>query len=259
MNREQPALTVSSCLLGMNVRYNGNNRYHSFISSVLNEHFDLIPICPEVAIAMGVPRPPIQLRIIDNETRAIGFEDHEVYVTTSSLHVYGRQQASHVCEFCGYIVKSRSPSCGISDTAIFSDHGISTGPGIYARKILHALPYLPAIDKIQLDQAETKNNFLGPVFSMARWHQPGTRALKVTHLVDFYATQHLTLAAHDNEANVALSKTISNLRDPLPPIAIDDYLKQFHDCLKTRLTQRDHIRILTSLHNFLAPVISRDE
>jgi len=207
---------------------------------------------------MGVPRPPIQLRAINNVIRAIGVNDRETDVT-ASLQTYGRQQATHVRAFCGYIFKSRSPSCGISDTDILSDHAISAGPGIYAREIIHALPYLPAIDEVQLDQAEKKDNFLERVFSLAHWHQLGISTITVNHLTDFLATHHLTLAAHDNEANVALSEIISNLRDPLSHDAIDDYLKQFHDCLKTPLTHRDHVRMLTCLQKFLAPIISRDE
>ena len=242
----------------MNVRYDGNSKHHLFISSVLNKHFDLFPVCPEVAIGMGVPRPPIQLRVINNVIRAIGVNDHETDVT-ASLQTYGRQQATHVRAFCGYIFKRRSPSCGISDTEILSDHAISAGPGIYAREIIHALPYLPAIDEVQLDQADKKDNFLERVFSLARWHQLGTNPMTVNHLVDFHTTHHLTLAAHDNEANVTLSEIISNLHDPLPHDAIDDYLKQFHDCLKTPLTHREQIRMLTNLQKFLAPIISRDE
>ena len=257
-NREQSTLAVSSCLLGMNVRYDGNSKQHSFISSVLNKHFDLFPVCPEVAIGMGVPRPPIQLRIIGNEIHAIRIDDHDVDVATS-LQAYARQLVTHVGTFCGYIFKSRSPSCGISDTEIFSDHGISAGPGIYAREIIHALPYLPAIDEIQLDQAEAKDNFLERVFSLERWHQLGTSPTTLNHLADFHTTHHLTLAAHGNEAYVALSETISNLREPLSHDAINDYLKQFHDCLKTPLTHRGHVRMLTNLQKFLAPIISRDE
>ena len=207
---------------------------------------------------MGVPRPPIQIRIINNETYAIGIDNHQMDVTTS-LQAYGRQQATHVRELCGYIFKSRSPSCGISDTEIFSDHGISTGPGIYAGEILNALPYFPSIDEIKLYQTETKDNFLERVFSMERWHQLCTSRITVNHLADFHATHHLTLAAHGNEATMALSETISNLRDPLSHDAIDDYLKQFHDCLKTPLTHRDHVRILTNLKDFLNPVVSHDE
>ena len=59
MYHEQTTLAVSSCFLGMNVRYDGNNKHHLFISSLLTKHFDLFTVCPEVAIGMGVSRPPI--------------------------------------------------------------------------------------------------------------------------------------------------------------------------------------------------------
>jgi len=95
---------------------------------------------------------------------------------------------------------------------------------------------------------------------MERWHQLGTSMMIVNHHADFHAAHHLTLAAHDNEANVALPESISKLRDPLSHDAIDDYLKQFHDCLKTPLTHSDHVRMLTYLPTIIpAPIISRDE
>ena len=257
-HRRQPVLGVSSCLLGMNVRYDGKNEHHCFISSVLNNHFDLFAICPEVAIGMGVPRAPIQLRILDDELHAVGVSNRAQDVTTA-LQAYGQQQATHTRVFCGYIFKSRSPSCGISDTQIFSDHGISAGPGIYAREILYALPYLPVIDETQLDQEETKDNFLERVFSLVRWHQFLTGPMTVDHLIDFHKTHQLALAAHCDKADEALSGTLSGLRDPLPHGAIGNYLKQFHNYLKTPLTHKDHVRILTRLQQHLALIISRDE
>lgn len=50
---------------------------------------------------MGIPRLPIQVRIINNETYTIGVDDHEMDVT-KSLPAQGRQQASHVHEHCDH-------------------------------------------------------------------------------------------------------------------------------------------------------------
>ena len=80
--------------------------------------------------------------------------------------------------------------------------------------------------------------------------------MTVSRLMDFHTTQHLTLAARSNEADNALSMMISRLRDPLPDEAIDNYLEQLHNQLKTPLTHKDHIRILTKLQQHLASVIS---
>ena len=53
-------LGISSCLLGQKVRYDGNHRHdqlhHRHAWEILSE---FVPVCPEVAIGLGVPRPPI--------------------------------------------------------------------------------------------------------------------------------------------------------------------------------------------------------
>ena len=257
-HRQQPALGVSSCLLGMNVRHDGNNAQHSYISLVLKKYFDLFPVCPEAAIGMGVPRAPIQLRILDGELHAVDVNNRAQDVTTE-LHAYGQQQAIHARAFCGYIFKSRSPSCGVSDTTIFSNQDITAGSGIYAREILTALPWLPVIDEAQLDQEETKDNFLEQVFSLVRWHQLLTGPMTIKHLMEFHTAHQLALAAHSDKADEALSATMSSLHDPLQREAIDKYLNQFHDYLKTPLTHNDHVRMLTKSQRHLAPIISRNE
>ena len=55
-------------------------------------------------------------------------------------------------------------------------------------KIIHALPYLPAIDETQLVMAETKDNFLERVFSLARWQQSVAGPISVSRLNDFHMT-----------------------------------------------------------------------
>ena len=258
MQHKQPVLGVSSCLLGMNVRYDGSDKQHSFISSILDKYFELLPICPEVAIGMGVPRAPIQLRILDDQLHAIEVGHHAKDVTPD-LQAYGQQQATQAHAFCGYIFKSSSPSCGISDSTIFSDHAVHTGPGIYTREILHALPWLPVIDELQLDRKETKDNFLEQVFFLVRWHQFLAGPMTVKNLVDFHMTHHLTLSAHSEKSHKALSASLSGLRDPLPRDATDNYLKQFHDCLRTPLTHNDHVRMLTNLQRRLSTIINSGE
>ena len=55
---------------------------------------------------MGFLRLPIQVRIINYETHTICVDDNEVEVV-KSLPVYGRQQATHIREYCGYHVKKQ--------------------------------------------------------------------------------------------------------------------------------------------------------
>ncbi len=57
----KPKIAVSSCLLGKKVRYNGDAAEFRMLNRVWSDHLELIGVCPEVAIGMGVPRPTIRL------------------------------------------------------------------------------------------------------------------------------------------------------------------------------------------------------
>ena len=52
---------ISSCLTGLRVRYDGNHKLNQGLLDALQQQFELLPICPEVEIGLGVPREPIRL------------------------------------------------------------------------------------------------------------------------------------------------------------------------------------------------------
>jgi uncharacterized protein YbbK (DUF523 family) len=66
-----PRLAVSACLLGSKVRYNGDACEFRPLSRRWADHLDLLGICPEVGIGLGVPRPTIRLCRDDHGVRLI--------------------------------------------------------------------------------------------------------------------------------------------------------------------------------------------
>jgi len=61
--------------LGLPVRYDGARKAFPSLVSRLQRHADLIPVCPEVAIGLGVPRDPIQLMGDPKSPWLVGVED----------------------------------------------------------------------------------------------------------------------------------------------------------------------------------------
>ena len=59
--RSKPKIAISACLLDAEVRFNGGHNESRLCSQALSEHFDFVPLCPEVAIGLGIPRQPIRL------------------------------------------------------------------------------------------------------------------------------------------------------------------------------------------------------
>ena len=58
---DKPILAVSSCLLGQRVRYNGDAAEFRPLTRKWGKFLKLVPVCPEVGIGMGTPRPTIRL------------------------------------------------------------------------------------------------------------------------------------------------------------------------------------------------------
>lgn len=147
-NRPKPVLAISSCLLGENVRYDGSNKRDSNIIDALGDIFSFLPVCPEVAIGLGVPREPIQMVRIKNDIRLRGRIEVERDFT-DAMQAYIREFLEQSSAISGYIFKSKSPSCGLSSVPVFNPHSevIDYSTGIFANGIMSANRELPAIDE----------------------------------------------------------------------------------------------------------------
>ena len=62
--KKKEKILVSSCLLGLNCKYNGGNNYSKEIDEFLKD-YDVIPICPE--IMGGLPTPRVGAEISDDK------------------------------------------------------------------------------------------------------------------------------------------------------------------------------------------------
>lgn len=138
-------VAVSACLVGERVRYDGADKLLA-ATALLDQALQLTPICPEVGAGFSVPRPPVQLVVTDAGTRAQGRDDTALDATAAltnfaqlSTQRFYREQS-----LCGYLWKSRSPSCGFGSTPLFNPSGqqVGLGNGIQADYFQRLLPWL---------------------------------------------------------------------------------------------------------------------
>ena len=157
-------IAVSSCLLGEAVRYDGTDKHIKYITEQLALDYNLISLCPEMAVGMGVPRPPIHLIDKDNGIQVIGVSEPENNFT-KALAEYGKRVVEHHPTICGYIFKKYSPSCGTKNVKVMTAHGEyeKRGQGIYAATIMEALPLLPVIDEEDFLDENLRAEFLKKV------------------------------------------------------------------------------------------------
>ena len=140
---------VSACLLGQGVRFDGGHKRDDVLTGALATFLDLVPVCPEVGIGMGVPRPPIRLVGDSQQPRAVGVDDATPDVTEQLLS-FARRHVSSLGDISGYILKRSSPSCGMAGVKVYDSKGTITdhkGVGIFARVLMEAKPLLPVVEE----------------------------------------------------------------------------------------------------------------
>ena len=99
-------ILVSACLLGENCKYNGGNNLREHVVRLGQTH-ELIPVCPEVAAGLGIPRIPIEIR--DGEVvRSDGVSVNDAIRAAVADILAKLPQDIALC-----VLKARSPTCGV--------------------------------------------------------------------------------------------------------------------------------------------------
>lgn len=155
---------VSSCLLGEKVRWNGEDKRDPVLLDYLNETFEYVPVCPEVEVGMGVPREPVQLIGDKNRQKLRGSKTGKDW----SMVEYSETKILQLIEqgVCGFILKSRSPSCGLKNIPIYNDKGevlLEKVTGLFAQALLKYAPTLPRIEESELRHHQARENFISKV------------------------------------------------------------------------------------------------
>lgn len=118
---------VSSCLIGLNTRYDKKSSKNIF--NELNLKYNVIPFCPEQAAGLPTPRKPCEIK------------DGSVYnidgVDLTKKFLDGANETLKLCKMYNIkkaYLKSKSPSCGKGKIYDGSFSGVLTdGDGIVTK------------------------------------------------------------------------------------------------------------------------------
>ena len=248
---------ISSCLVGQPVRFDGNHKHDHYITGTLGTVFEFVPVCPEVGIGLGTPRPTIHLVGSAEAPRALGVKVADLDVTDKLVR-YGQRMAGKLGDLCGYIFKSKSPSCGMERVKLYDGKGGGSkqGIGLYAREIMRAHPLLPVEEEGRLGDPLLRDNFLECVFTYHRWQQLCAQRLTPKALVEFHTRHKLAIMAHGTEPYRALGQLVAEAgKRPIRELA-DDYAAQLMQALRRRATARRHTNVLMHILGYLKNQLS---
>jgi uncharacterized protein YbgA (DUF1722 family)/uncharacterized protein YbbK (DUF523 family) len=257
----KPKIAVSACLTGAEVRYNGGHKASRLCNQVLTDYFDFVPVCPEVAIGLGIPRQPIRLVGDPDQPQAVGTLDQQINVT-QPLAEYGRKMAAELSDICGYIFMQKSPSCGLERVKVYHTNGAPVdggGQGIYAQAFCTLHPDLPVEEDGRLNDPVLRENFLTRVFAYSAWQQLLQEGLSRRSLTDFHSRYKYLLMAHNPVQYKALGNLLGNMGRTDPKELGPRYFSELMAALKKCATRRTHTNVLQHISGYLKQAISAQD
>jgi uncharacterized protein YbbK (DUF523 family) len=164
-NGVKPTVVVSRCL-GFDIcRYDGEEMKDEFVET-LKPYVNFITVCPEVGMGLGVPREPIRIVLYNGEYKLI--QPSTGIEFTDRIEEFSLRFLEELEDVDGFILKSKSPSCGISDTKIFSgiyeEEPIKRGTGFFAREVKRRFPDIIIEDENRLLDSKVQREFLSGIY-----------------------------------------------------------------------------------------------
>ncbi len=235
----KPKIYISACLLGHNVRYDSGHKKEEWIVDRLSQFFELVPICPEVEMGLGIPREPVQLVHEDSKIKMVSVKnrvDHTENAINTSINILNNFK-----DACGLILMKNSPSCGIErvkvylpNQAVMINAPKENQVGIFAKKAKETYPLLPIIESGRLYNQEDKNLFLRQAMAYYRFIN---LKREVSELQDFHKRYKFILMEHDPEEMTKLGQISANSSK----LSVDEvfhlYLQKLMKCLRKYTTK----------------------
>lgn len=165
---EKPLIAISACLLGQKVRYDGDHRHLTWLDENLLHRIRVLPLCPEMDIGLGVPRPTIALRRFEDGLIRLErtSDDHDL-TETMQAYCHGKVNELASLGVQGCILKARSPSCGMRDVKVFegrtAENPRAEGVGYLVQALRQQLPECPVIDEEGLLDTRMRQAFLAKI------------------------------------------------------------------------------------------------
>lgn len=259
--KERIRVGVSTCLLGEKVRFDAGHKRDRFLTDVLGEYFEWVPVCPEVEAGMGVPREAVRLVGTEEHPRMVGVKTGNDW--TDRMRSFASRRVHQLENFrlSGYIFKSDSPSCGVERVRIYTEKGMPSkkGRGIFADKFIRAFTSLPVEEEGRLNDARLRENFIVRVFSYHRLQSLLSRRFTLGQLVKFHTTHKYLMLAHSPTHYDRLGRFVANAKRMSTDEIRDAYIPLFMEGLSVLSTPKKNTNVLQHIVGFLRNHLGADE
>lgn len=202
---------VSGCLLGEQVRFDGNHKRDGFLNDALGPYVTFVSVCPEVGVGMGVPRETVRLVAGEGGARMVAPSSGADW--TDRMRAWSEAKALELgtLDLSGLVLKKDSPSCGVHRVKVYDGNGMAerSGRGLFADAVVRALPLLPVEEEGRLHDPVLRESFVERIFAYRRLAALFAGDWTVGDLVEHHTNEKLALLAHSPDAYRELGRLVA--------------------------------------------------
>lgn len=207
----KPTIVFSKCLGDSKCRYDGSNSMDKTITRI-KDFVNVIEICPEEAIGLSTPRDPVRLVSKDGTINLLQLKSEKD--VTSLMYEFSTEFINNLTDVDGFILKSKSPSCGTKEIKIYSslEKGSpisSKGRGLFAEKVLSRFPDLAIEDEGRLKNFSIREHFLTKIFLISSFKEI-KKDMSINLLIDFHSRNKLLLMCYSQKGLKELGYLVAN-------------------------------------------------
>jgi uncharacterized protein YbgA (DUF1722 family)/uncharacterized protein YbbK (DUF523 family) len=241
----KPVVVISKCLEFEACRYNGAKISFGLLGR-MQPYIDFLPVCPEVEIGLGTPRDPIRL-VADGEGHQLLVQPSTGKNLTAKMQGFARGYLNSVKSIDGFILKAKSPSCGIRDAKVFKtadeSYSLGKGPGIFTSEVLERFGGQAVEDEGRLNNFTLREHFLTKLFSLAVFRKL-KNSLSMQALIRYQSENKLLLMAYNQAALRDMGRIIANHANKTLEKVASTYEEQLHRALARPAKRLSNINVL---------------
>ncbi|MBN2018356.1 MAG: DUF523 and DUF1722 domain-containing protein [Candidatus Cloacimonetes bacterium] len=257
---QKPTIFISRCIEFDSCRYNGDMISSPEVRAMI-DHVNFIHHCPEDKIGLGTPRDALRLVVIDGNNLLI--QSNTELDVTEKMISYADKIISQLPEMHGFILKSRSPSCGIKDVKAYPRTGKvamlhKKAKGIFAERVIESFQNIPIEDEGRLRNLNLREHFFRHIFTLADFSEVKKKQ-KIRFLTEFHSrNKYLFMAYNQKELKISGAIAANHEKRPFDEV-IDLYEQSLHRIFNRLPRISTNINVAQHIFGYFSKFLSSKE
>ena len=247
----RPKILISKCIELESCRFNAQMISDKFVRELLN-FVEIIPVCPEVAIGLGIPRDTISI-YEDKETKKKSLiQNSNQKDLTQDMINYSKNTVNEIDNIDGAILKSKSPSCGLKDARIRdtkTSMPIYNSYGFFAKEVISKFSHLALEDEKRLLNINIREHFLIQLFIFARLREV-KNSKNFNKLEEFHRKNKFLLMMYSQKKQKELGNILASHNKENINLVFKEYLACFYETFQEMPKKSNSINTLEHIYGY---------